>query len=576
MKSITKLLPFLITLIMVSFLSGCGGSNTKDSRVLTPSTLDETAISTLATNLQDDVTPVTNRPPQAFGQSFRINSGVEYLGELRASDEDNDSLTFTIVNEPVNGTLLLNENGTFKYISTKVGVDSFSFYVSDGILQSQEQTVDITLSQDDISVPNTPLNLTVTRVDETTALLQWQDNSDDEVLFAILDENYNLLKVVDADINETNITGLVPTVDYTFMIKSRNSAGHVGSAQTTLLKLNPDDILNVGTIIGTVKDLSADKNPLVGASVSIYVGDKFLKSVVTDIDGGFILEDVSSLAAHKIIVSKDGYLDGMYYDIMAITNDTVVLDTILQIRADQSGVGRVGGKISNAINGVGIDTLHLNVRRGINVKSGDVVATTTTDGDGYYEFLELDAGNYTLEVIGEGFITGYFTVVSVGDKNSDNQNFSITPILLDGEFRIVLTWGESPKDLDSHLTGPLEDSDERFHVSFRAKGSQVTSPYSFLDLDDTIKYGPETITIKEKKEGVYRYSVLDYTNARSSFSSALGNSGAKVKVYKGSNLVHTFNVPNQEGVFWAVFDIVGDEIVPINRVQYVKEYDPVD
>ncbi len=576
MKNITKLLPFLIALIFISFLSGCGGSNTKSSRALLALTLDEPITDTLAVS-QNDVVSIANRPPQALGQSFRINSGVEYLGQLKVSDEDGDSLTFTIVNEPTNGTLSLNENGTFKYVSSEVGVDSFSFYVSDGVLQSQEQIVDITLSQDDIDVPSTPLNLIAIRVDQTTAKLQWQDNSDDEVLFAILDESYNLLQVVDADINETTITGLDPTVDYTFILKSRNSAGHIDSAQTTLLKVSGQDaLINVGTIVGTVKDLSAGKSPLVGATVSIYVGDKFLKAVVTDIDGNFILEDISSLVAHKIVVSKDGYLDGVYYDILAIANDTVILDTILQVKVDQSGIGRVSGKITNAIDGVGVDALLLNVRRGINVKSGDIVAMTTTDGNGYYDFSELSAGNYTLEVIGEGFITGYFTVVSVGEKNSDNQNFSITPILLDGEIRVVLTWGESPKDLDSHLTGPLENSDERFHVSFRAKGSQVTSPYSFLDLDDTIKYGPETITIKKQKEGVYRYSVLDYTNARSSVSSALGNSGAKVKVYKGSNLIQTFNVPNQEGVFWAVFDIVGDEIVPINRVQYVKEYDPVD
>ena len=33
----------------------------------------------------------------------------------------------------------------------------------------------------------------------------------------------------------------------------------------------------------------------------------------------------------------------------------------------------------------------------------------------------------------------------------------MTPILPAGETRIVLTWGEFPSDLDSHLTGPAPD-----------------------------------------------------------------------------------------------------------------------
>lgn len=38
---------------------------------------------------------------------------------------------------------------------------------------------------------------------------------------------------------------------------------------------------------------------------------------------------------------------------------------------------------------------------------------------------------------------------------SSAQDAVITPVLQDNEYRIVLTWGQSPRDLDSHITGPV-------------------------------------------------------------------------------------------------------------------------
>ena len=65
--------------------------------------------------------------------------------------------------------------------------------------------------------------------------------------------------------------------------------------------------------------------------------------------------------------------------------------------------------------------------------------------------------------------------------------------------RIVLTWGEYPWDLDSHLYGKdkLTDSDV-FHTCYWAKNYyQGSTAIAKLDVDDTTSYGPETTTIYE-------------------------------------------------------------------------------
>lgn len=162
-------------------------------------------------------------------------------------------------------------------------------------------------------------------------------------------------------------------------------------------------------------------------------------------------------------------------------------------------------------------------------------------------------------------------VISIGGQTTPNQNGSVTPIIPAGQTRIILTWGENPWDLDSHLTGPLPDG-SRFHLYYPYAETNAGSPwpeYVKLDLDDVISYGPETTTIYQQINGVYRFSVHDYTNLYSSSSYALSNSGAQIRVYRGSNLIATFNVPaNRGGTLWTVFDMSGNTITPINTMSY--------
>jgi hypothetical protein len=90
-------------------------------------------------------------------------------------------------------------------------------------------------------------------------------------------------------------------------------------------------------------------------------------------------------------------------------------------------------------------------------------------------------------------------------------------------------------------------------------------------VDNTTGYGPETITIRSFNDGVYTYAVHNFSNQRSSYSTALANSGAQVKLYSGDVLIATYNVPtNKDGTLWTVFtyDSNTQSITTVNTMSY--------
>ncbi|MEG4225252.1 Ig-like domain-containing protein, partial [Microcoleus sp. N9_B1] len=94
---------------------------------------------------------VTNQPPQANSDSYKtlhgrvINVPVAEGVLANDSDLDGDLLTATKVTNPNNGTLGFNKDGSFTYTPNPgfVGLDSFTYSVSDGAATSPEISANI-------------------------------------------------------------------------------------------------------------------------------------------------------------------------------------------------------------------------------------------------------------------------------------------------------------------------------------------------------------------------------------------------------------------------------------------------
>ena len=327
--------------------------------------------------------------------------------------------------------------------------------------------------------------------------------------------------------------------------------------------------LITGTISGSVKD-AVTQLPIQDVIITVYKGNLVISRGKTDSNGFYSFSSIFG-SNYTVTFTKVGYLPASYNNIDVEADSTTYLETVLKIDETYSGVGNVSGTILNALNGLGVDGLTINIREGINNKTGDVVNTTATDNGGSYSFSNISSGNYTGEAAGAGYNTTYFSIICIGSMNTENQDATITPILSSGETRIILVWSAEPADLDSHLTGPMPDG-TRFHMYYPLAETNYGSPwpeYVNLNLDDITSYGPETTTIVQQIDGVYRFSVHDFTNKDLSYSTALTDSNAQVYVYRDSRLAATFNIPaNHDGTLWTVFELNGSAITPINTITY--------
>jgi hypothetical protein len=319
--------------------------------------------------------------------------------------------------------------------------------------------------------------------------------------------------------------------------------------------------LGNGTITGSVKD-AVSGSPVAGASIAVIKDGTTVAAGVTLADGSFLISPPAG-NAYKVVFSHSNYATDEYYNVSVSGSETVYLETVRLIYYSHAYPGALGGVIMNALNGTGVGGLNVNIRRGINVQSGTVLYSASTQSDGSYSFPSLSAGNYTAEISGSGYVATYVTLVCIGGTTT-LKDATISPNMSSDQTRIVLTWGASPKDIDLHLTGPAVEG-SRFHV-YWANRNYLS--YVNLDLDDTSSYGPETITISRQESGVYRCSVNDFTSDSGTSTRALANSGAQVKVYRGGGLAATFNVPSREGTWWVVFELNGDLITPINTMSY--------
>lgn len=331
-----------------------------------------------------------------------------------------------------------------------------------------------------------------------------------------------------------------------------------------------------GTIKGTVMDAETNQK-IPNATVKVYTPSGILTKVLyTDSDGKY--ETSLYCGEYTFAISADGYKS--YQDVYSVqANRTTYLEASLLIDREytEAEEGTASGKILDSVNGNEIKGATLNIRKGWNKRTGDIVFTSSTNNSGNYE-VTLPLGNYTLEIVKEGYVNGYINII-VRETPTPNQNGELTPQYLEGDegiLRVVLTWGETPRDLDSHILGPTVDGSDRFHVyysnmNYYANGDCIVN----LDRDDVTSYGPETVTVYSlNAEGTYSYYIHDYTNRYDSETNEMGElSRAKVKVYNGGNLVTTFSVPYGEGgTCWHVFDYdaATKVVTPVNTMSYVS------
>jgi hypothetical protein len=169
--------------------------------------------------------------------------------------------------------------------------------------------------------------------------------------------------------------------------------------------------------------------------------------------------------------------------------------------------------------------------------------------------LVCSANNYI------NYVNNQVTVIPGGNIQ---LNVSLSPLLLEGEMRFVLNWGDKPSDLDSHLNTPAIGG-EPHHVYYNSPGSSTSIPYAALDYDVTQGFGPETTTIYQLEPGTYQYYIQNFSQ-----TPPITESQAILQIYNQQGLLKTVYPPETgAGNFWYVCDIDGStgQITIKNTIQ---------
>lgn len=344
----------------------------------------------------------------------------------------------------------------------------------------------------------------------------------------------------------------------------------LNAAYNTLRMIEGNEGISV--VQGFVYDAAGQA--FAGADVKLYLSkengfpeDYPVYRMKTDAQGAYGMRLPVISYRYYIVFSYDGCVETLLYNIDISNQNIGVYQPAVHLVWEGEGNYEVNLHFGDALNYA--DASHTSMapirnaavyfRSGLNNYYGEVLETLYSDEYGDL-FAYLQPGMYTIQIVRDGYEVLYYNILSDGSGNRIAVN--VLPKLMENELAIVLTWGADPSDLDSHLFDP---NDSGGHIWY---GERQNVYGASLDVDVIYGYGPETVTITNLTNGLYKYYVADYSNCSSGnvASTQMSFSDATVNIYSSAGLLESFHVPtNQEGVIWEVFEIRNRRIVPIQR-----------
>lgn len=344
----------------------------------------------------------------------------------------------------------------------------------------------------------------------------------------------------------------------------------LNAAYNTLHAVENSEGINV--VQGFVYDIGGQA--FSGADVKLYLSkengfaeDYLVYEMTTDAQGTYGMRLPVIPYRYYIVFSYDGCTETILHNVDISNQNIGVYQPAVHLMQDDNNTYEVRLHLGDALNYAdgshtsmaAIRNAEVSFRTGLNNYNGEVLDTVYSDQNGDLR-THLRLGMYTAQIDQDGYEVLYYNIISDGSGNQTVIN--VLPELMENELAIVLTWGSSPNDLDSHLFDP---NDNNGHIWYGAPWNNYGAS---LDVDVTRGYGPETVTISNLTNGLYKYYVADFSNcsAGNLRSTQMSYSDATVNVYSSSGLLQSFHVPtNQAGVIWEVFEIRNRRIVPIQR-----------
>ncbi|WP_244163104.1 Ig-like domain-containing protein [Paenibacillus pectinilyticus] len=278
------------------------------------------------------VTPV-NDAPTATDDNVSLEANEIANGSLIGHDVEGDTLTFALVSGPSHGSVTVNTNGTYEYKPTADfgGLDSFTFKVNDGTLDSNTATIRLTVNllegwvgsrsasittPEWVVAPDKPLKLsayTSIQAEAVKAVFDFdgsdEGSANDEVDLTLVNaESYS----VDGFKKWENVTYRLPKDiaegHHEVNFVASNVGGNLPSEALDKKMNNKFIVVKYVGIAGTILDRDSSQ-PIQGAKVTLYdpTGTQIVSGPVdTDASGRYSFPHVRT-EQYLIDVKKDSY-----------------------------------------------------------------------------------------------------------------------------------------------------------------------------------------------------------------------------------------------------------------------------
>lgn len=197
------------------------------------------------------------------------------------------------------------------------------------------------------------------------------------------------------------------------------------------------------------------------------------------------------------------------------------------------------------------------LRRGINDKTGEIIASGALDDTGC-AIVPMYAGCYTAEISKGGYETLYFTV-NVRVDHQTAVGFAI-PDVADDTVKAVLSWETTPLDLDIKAVS--------------SNGAVVVKSSN----DSIGATAAECVSVEYIGSDDYRFYVTDFGSITTgdALSYNMTSSNAYVDIYTSEGQVAHLHVPvASAGVIWEAAEVHNGKVLPVNSYFYSIEDSPL-
>jgi len=178
------------------------------------------------------------------------------------------------------------------------------------------------------------------------------------------------------------------------------------------------------------------------------------------------------------------------------------------------------------------------------------MAEASTDSLGLYT-IELPEGHYIVEGSKSNYINMTRNLAVSGTiQLGQGADVDLSAVLAEGEYRVVLRWGNHSRDLDSYT---YFDTDIRKKSWWDNVGVPQVGPISglsiVLDRDEASSFGPETTTItgvgKCTDACIVKFHVDNYEEPEG--DRHLGDSDATIEILAGAGTLKKYSIPKSAG-----------------------------